>query len=516
MIMSRFVSLTPSAIVLVAVLGLSACQTLPQHTESVSTMGSTAPESPVVWHTSAPSVIPTSPLQQLDSEPAATTEVAVTPIEAPNDLWDRMRRGFDMPDLDTPLVRQQEQWYSGRPDYIDRMVLRGSRYLFHIVEEIERREMPLELALLPIVESAFNPQAVSHARAAGMWQFMPATGRDFDLTQNAFRDDRRDVLASTRAALDYLQRLHNMFGDWHLALAAYNWGSGNVQRAIRNNRQAGRPTGYTDLRMPRETREYVPKLQAVKNIVFDPDRFGVNLPKVGNHPYFDTVDIDRDMDVALIARLANIDEAHFRQLNPSHNKPVIMAAGTPTILLPWDNALLFMDRLKTHQGPTATWTAWRVPQNMSVANAARQHGMTEAQLREVNRIPPRMALRAGSTILVPRQGRLDRDVPSVLADRGQILLVSDATGARRITVQRGDTLGAIARRQGVSLANLMRWNGLNNSSVIRVGQVLVIHGGNIAAPSTGGAASPSPTTKRAAPTPAPRTQAATPSKTPAR
>jgi membrane-bound lytic murein transglycosylase D len=452
----------------VAVLALSACQTLPQQpgVESAQAMP---------WDTSGPSVIPTSPLQQLDAAQTPTNEVAVAGIEAPADLWERMRRGFDMPDLDNALVRRKEQWYSSRPEYIDRMVTRGSRYLFHIVEEIERREMPLELALLPIVESAFNPQAVSHAKAAGMWQFMPATGRDFDLKQNAFRDDRRDVLASTQAALDYLERLHTKFGDWHLALAAYNWGSGNVQRAIRNNRNAGRPTGYTDLRMPRETREYVPKLQAVKNIVFAPERFAVALPDVGNHPYFDSVNIDRDMDVALIARLADIEEAHFRQLNPSHNKPVIMAAGTSTILLPWDNALLFMDRLKKHDGPTATWTVWRVPKTTSVANAAKQHGLSEARLREVNRIPPRMAIRAGATILVPRQGRLDRDVPESMADRGQILLVSDAAGAQRVRVKSGDTLSGIARRYGVSVANIMRWNGLSNRSVIRVGEVLVVH-----------------------------------------
>lgn len=469
-----------------ALFTLTACETLP--TSSVGTpdhsiaISSATNESAqhAPWTNLGPSVFPSSPLQQLNAASAPRLEVAVAPIEAPNDLWERMRRGFTMPALENDIVTRKEQWYSRRPDYIDRMVNRGSKYLFHIVEEVERRQMPQELALLPFIESAFNPQAVSHAKAAGMWQFMPATGRHFDLKQNAFRDDRRDVLASTRAALDYLQYLHRMFGDWHLALAAYNWGEGNVQRAIRRNREAGLPTGYTDLRMPTETREYVPKLQAVKNIVFAPERFGVNLPKVGNHPYFDSVTLERDMDVALIARLAEVSETDFRQLNPSHNKPVIMAAGTPSILLPWDNALLFMDRIKNHNGPTASWTAWRVPKNMSVAIAAKEHNMTEARLREVNRIPPRMSLRAGSTILVPRQGRLDRDVPENVADSGQILLVSDAAGARRVKVQKGDSLSVIAKRQGVSVANLMRWNGLNSQSVLRAGQTLVVHGGTAA------------------------------------
>ncbi len=166
------------------------------------------------------------------------------------DLWSRVRNGFGIQDLDNDIVRGREQWYAARPDYVDRMTQRGSRYLFHIIEEVERRKMPSELALLPFIESAFNPEALSSAKASGMWQFMPATGKDFALKQNIFRDDRRNVLASTRAALDYLQRLYGMFGDWHLALAAYNWGEGNVQRAINRNRAAGLPIDYSSLKMP--------------------------------------------------------------------------------------------------------------------------------------------------------------------------------------------------------------------------------------------------------------------------
>lgn len=172
---------------------------------------------------------------------------------AQTDLWARVRQGFAMPDLDNDLVHDREQWYATRPDYVQRMTERGGRYLFYIVDELERRGMPTELALLPFIESAFNPQAISTARASGMWQFMSSTGRDFDLKQNIFRDDRRDVLASTRAALDYLQKLDAMFGDWQLALAAYNWGEGSVQRAIARNQKAGLPTDYSSLKMPNET-----------------------------------------------------------------------------------------------------------------------------------------------------------------------------------------------------------------------------------------------------------------------
>ncbi|MFI4932593.1 MAG: transglycosylase SLT domain-containing protein, partial [Burkholderiales bacterium] len=196
------------------------------------------------------------------------------------DLWSRLRNGYSMPTMSNARVRKWEQYYAERPDYVARMTERGGRYLYYVVEELEKRNMPLDLALLPFVESAFNPQAMSVARAAGMWQFMPSTGRVFSLKQNAFRDDRRDVLASTRAALDYLEKLGTMFnGDWQLALAAYNWGEGNVKRALQRKRDRNAPSVYESLRgMPPETRDYVPKLQAVKNIVAKPEAFGLTLP----------------------------------------------------------------------------------------------------------------------------------------------------------------------------------------------------------------------------------------------
>ena len=405
-----------------------------------------------------------------------STSRRVATLEAPAEIWDRIRTGFAMPDLETDQVHEREVWYSSRPDYLYRMTERSRKYLFHIVEELELRGMPTELALLPFVESAFNPQAVSSAKAAGMWQFMPATGKSFELKQNIFQDDRRDVLASTRAALDYLQRLHGMFGDWHLALAAYNWGEGSVGRAIARNRQKGLGTGYLDLSMPAETRLYVPKLQAIKNIVMQPQAFNSQLPAIGNHPYFASVPISRDMDVTLAAKLAQIPLDDFKALNPSAKKPLILAAGQPYILLPWDNAEVFQNNLDGFAGARlASWTVWVVPQTMSVAAASKRTGMGEQQLRELNGIPPRMLIRAGSSLLVPRAAKLDHDVATKVADNGQLSLTPEIVLRRKlIKAGKKDTVASIASRYKTTPANVAQWNRVSASAVFKPGQKVVV------------------------------------------
>jgi membrane-bound lytic murein transglycosylase D len=270
-----------------------------------------------------------------------------------------------------------------------------------------------------------------------MWQFMPATGRDFDLKQNAFRDDRRDIQASTRAALDYLQRLFNQFGDWHLALAAYNWGEGNVAKAIARNQKAGLATAYPDLSMPMETRFYVPKLQAIKNIISKPAQFQVKLSDIPNHPYFQSVPLPRDMDVTVAAKLAEVSLDDFKSLNPSAHRPVLLAAGTPQILLPWDNAETFQRNYEAFGGGRlASWTAWVAPATMKVADAAKRVGMSEGEFRSVNNIPPRMLVKAGSVLLVPRQGQRDEDVALTLADNGQLSLAAE-TSAHKASKAKG-------------------------------------------------------------------------------
>ncbi len=408
---------------------------------------------------------------------AEASSRAVTLLRPPSDLWERIRRGYGMPNLDTELVRDREQWYATRMDYMQRMSSRSSKYLFHIVEELERRNMPTELALLPFIESAFNPQAVSSAKAAGMWQFMPATGKDFELKQNAFRDDRRDVLESTRAALDYLQKLYGMFGDWQLALAAYNWGEGSVSRAIARNKSAGLGTSYTELTMPNETRYYVPKLQAVKNIVTDPGRYNAILPVIGNHPYFDTVPITRDIDVAVAAQLAEVSVDDFKALNPSANRPVILAAGTSNILLPWDNANIFERNLAARSsGQLASWTAWVAPTTMNPADAARRVNMSEGDFRSINSIPPRMLIKAGSTLLVTRDDKVATDVTPAIADNGQLALAPDVALRRTVVrTRRGDTLASLSRRYGVSAASIAGWNKISATASVAAGKSLVLY-----------------------------------------
>jgi membrane-bound lytic murein transglycosylase D len=421
-----------------------------------------APEPP-------PVAVPIDPLR-----PDEKVDLNASTAEA--DLWARLRKGFAMPDLTTALVQDREQWYASRPDYVQRMTTRGSRYLFHVVEEVERRGMPTELALLPFIESAFNPQAVSSAKASGMWQFMPATGKYFELRQNIFRDDRRDVLASTRAALDYLAKLHGMFGDWHLALAAYNWGEGSVQRAINRNRQAGLPIDYLSLKMPNETQYYVPKLQAVKNILANPTSFSIILPKLENHPYFLSVPIERDIDVALAIELAGVTRDEFLTLNPQMKKPVILAAGTPQVLLPYSNASQFANNLRKHRGPLASWTAWVAPRTLRLKDAAEQVGMETDELRRINAIPPSMMIKAGSTLLVPRSASRQQDVSLKVADHATMALTPEPPPIKRIAVRAGrrDTLATMAKRYHLTPSQVAQWNKTSAKGHFKPGQTVVL------------------------------------------
>ena len=412
--------------------------------------------------------------------PAASAAVAAAEPQY-TDIWQRIRAGFGIPDMDgphmQPYVQQAVQWYTTRPDYVARMTERSRKYLYYIVQEVQRRNMPTELALLPFIESAFNPDALSSAKASGMWQFIPSTGKHYNLRQTMFQDGRRDVMASTRAALDYLTKLHAMFGNWQLALAAYNWGEGGVQRAIAYNQAHGLPVGYSHLRMPQETRNYYPKLQAVKDIIEHPDQYGITLPSVPDHPYFKPVTITQDIDVSKAARLAGISVADFRSLNPAFKKPVILAATHPQILLPYDNATEFEQALAAHQGPLARWTAYRVERTSSPAALAEHLHLAVATLREVNDIPSRTLIKAGSTVLVPRPPQDDANVSKHVAENAVLTLAPVVPPLRRLRLYAGrfDTPTTVARRYGISVAEVARWNHVRENARFRPHSMVIVY-----------------------------------------
>jgi membrane-bound lytic murein transglycosylase D len=372
-----------------------------------------------------------------------------------DDLWQRLRQGFAMPDLDSDLVRKQMAYYASRPDYLQRMFDRSRIYLYHIVEELEKRNLPTELALLPMVESAFNPMAYSRAHASGLWQFIPGTGRRFELQQNWWYDGRRDIVESTKAALDYLTFLYEMHGDWHLALASYNWGEGSVARAIAQNRKAGKPTDYASLKMPAETRQYVPKLQALKNIIANPGPFGITLDPIPNTPYFSTVTKLRDIDVRLAAKLAEMPVEEFIALNPGFSRPIIRASVTPRIVLPADKVDLFHDNLEKYDAAgLVSWKTYHPKKGETFESIAKKVGMSLGQLKEVNGIAPRTRTVPNLLVVPSSPGAVEaRRLPLMYAPPIPIV-------TRRIyhTVKSGETLTSIAKRYGVAAEDMKRWN----------------------------------------------------------
>ncbi|HRD33143.1 MAG TPA: transglycosylase SLT domain-containing protein [Rhodocyclaceae bacterium] len=317
-----------------------------------------------------------------------------------NDIWDRIRRGFGMPDLDSDLVVERQLFYLNRPAFLRTVFERGGQYLYYIVDEIERRGLPTELALLPMVESNYNPLALSRAKASGLWQFIPSTGRNFNLTQNQWVDERRDVIASTNAALDYLEYLYEFHGDWHLALASYNWGEGSVARAIKKNLDQNLPTEYRDLAMPDETRQYIPKLQALKNIVSNPELFNFELPHVANDEHFTTVPAPRGIDLATAARLAEMSMDEFVALNPGYNRPIINS-DDDVLVVPADRAEQFKLRLSQHASSSKRWVNYQLRKGDTLASIARKYGMSINQLREINGLDARASVRVGQSLLVP-------------------------------------------------------------------------------------------------------------------
>ena len=392
-------------------------------------------------------------------EPAVSIEdpTAITvPLPPANgNLWERIRAGFAMPDLDTPQVKKAADWYAANPEYVARMVERSRRYLYYIVGQVEKRGMPTEIALLPMIESAFNPMAYSRSRASGIWQFMPSTGKIYGMEQTWWFDERRDIVAATDGALDYLEKLYQEFGDWRLALAAYNWGEGSVRRAMAANAKRRLPTDYLSLKMPAETRGYVPKLQAIENIVRDPKAYGLKFADIPDAPYFSVVRTSRKMDVKIAAELADMPLEEFLSLNPQHNRPVIAGADEASILLPYDKAGLFAAKLELSDQPMVTWQAYRLKTGETLQQVATRFGLPLETLRAVNGIGPRAVVPVNHTLLVPSQ--LPSNATAATLQSAVFTTVPEGrTFYHR--VRNGETLYGIAGRYHVSAQELKAWN----------------------------------------------------------
>ena len=377
-----------------------------------------------------------------------------------DDVWQRIRSGFGIDDAaqPNPLVSVHESWFAARPESVNRLAERARPYLYHIVEEVQRRDMPMEIALLPMIESAFVPTALSRSAASGIWQFIPSTGSHYGLRQDNWYDGRRDFTAATNAALDYLGKLYLDFGDWQLALAAYNCGEGCIARAIQKNVQQGLPTDYASLSLPNETRHYVPKLLAIRNLIRDPEQYGVAINALPNQPYFDQVTVHASMDIHSAARLADMSSDEFMALNAAFPRKLIRSDTPVNLLVPVDKADTFQRNLEN--GNWDSWQPYTAQKGERPEAIAKRFGISVDRLLEHNPISlKRGKFERVQTILVP------------VNRRGGSASEMHASGATRHVVQRGDTLFSIARRHGVTVAELAQANPDLESS-LKAGQVI--------------------------------------------
>ena len=441
----------------------------------------------------SPTIAPDA-VAPLAGEVAALITVAEAVVEAEEvpagperfaDLLERIRTGFQLPDVDQPAIDQQLAWYANHPDYLERVFGRGEMYLHYIVTQLEARNMPLELALLPVVESAYEPFGYSRARASGLWQFIPGTGKRFGLKQNWWYDGRRDVLESTRAALDYLQFLHDEFnGDWLLAVAAYNSGELNVHRAIKQNLALNRPTDFWHLKLPRETRAYVPKLLAMSRLVADPAALGLEFSPIANEPYFAQIETGGQIDLKMAAELAGITMDEITFLNPAFNRWATDPDGPHHLLVPIDTSEPFSTALaQIPQEERVKLTRHEVKQGDTLSTVARKYGVTASVLKQVNALSGTQ-LRVGQDLLVPTNGG-DLHPKVVLAAARVDGRPAVSRSSKFHVVRRGESLWTIARATGMSVDRLASLNGMEPGDTLKAGRKLKLRGG-----SSGAAAAP--------------------------
>ncbi len=383
-------------------------------------------------------------------------------------IWSRINSGYKMKQKPSRRIRNFEKWYSKRPEYVERMLERSEKYLFYVTNEVQKRNMPMEIALLPMIESAYNPVATSRKKAAGMWQFIPSTGRIYGLKQNWWIDDRRNVIESTNAALNYLEKLYKDFGTWELALASYNAGEGRISRAIKRNKKNKRSRDYYNLRIPRETKNYVPKLFAIKNIISNPKKYGFTLPEIKNKSYFETVTVKKNIDTQLIARLAEISIEEFQLLNPQYKRPVINVTNmAEKINLPYQNIHIFNYNFHGYNKPLSNWTPYKPKRKESVAQVAKKFGIDRKILIQVNRLERRKSFRRNSTILIPNKDAITTYFPTNINE------LYNYSSIITHKIKSGETLSHISDKYNISVRDIKEFNELRSDKII-IGDILDI------------------------------------------
>lgn len=395
----------------------------------------------------------------------------------PENIWDRVRSGFSLKDdIENPRLTAELNWYIKHEKYLDRVAERAEPFLYFILEEAEKRNLPTELALLPIVESAFQPFAYSHGRAAGIWQFIPSTGRIYGLRQNWWYDGRRDVYASTQAALKYLDNLNREFkGNWLHALAAYNSGSGTVRKAIRKNKRRGKPTDFWSLKLPKETQAYVPKLLALKRIVANPESYDISLRCITDEPYFAQVDVNSQIDLAMAAELAEIDMETLYKLNPGYNRWATDPHGPHKLLLPLEKVELFNENLAgIPKSNRIKWKRHKIRPGETLSHIADRYALSVKDIKRVNNLRS-TSIRQGRHLIIPVSSKKLSDYNLTAYQRKKTLQNIRRKGTRIIhIVQPGDSFWEISRRYKVNTKSLARWNGMAVRDPLRAGQKLVV------------------------------------------
>jgi len=385
--------------------------------------------------------------------------------EAPKSIWPRIKNKYALHDAPTKAaiksVEKYENWYKDRPEYVDRMLKRSEKYLFYVTQQVELRGMPSEIALLPMIESAYNPIANSVMKANGLWQFIPSTGRLYGLKQDWWKDDRRNVIESTNAALNYLEKLYADFGTWELALAAYNAGEGRVGRAIKKNNRQNKPTDYYSLTLPNETKNYVPKLLAIKNIMSSPEKYDLYIADIPDQPYFDSITIPNEIDTELIAEFAEITMEEFQFLNAQHKRPLLKSDNDiHKVLLPINSIEIFHRNMAAYEKPLVSWHAYKPKAGEKIQQVAKKFGVDIKLLATVNQINYKKKFEGNSTILIPSNDALKTTFP--VSDNNLFNYSSIITHH----VSPGETLTHIADAYKISVKKLMEFNELKSSKII--------------------------------------------------